>query len=158
MRINAQPRDVHPEGTFTFTWRQFREGGQRSYTPRDSDEPVTTTVVRAGLQSESGAYVWDGFDLDGPMSWRLSAAAEATFGRRFKKGETFDTDDLVDKQVVATVVHNEGAQGTFTNLRDFAPAAGAAAAPRPAGKVMPLAAKTKPTLKPFPGGRKTTKR
>ena len=154
MKIQAAPREVHPEGTFTFTLRAIRETGQRSFTPRGTDEPVTVTSLRVGAQSESGAYVWDGFDVDGPMAWRLTALAEAIYGRRFKQGESFDTDQLTDKPFVARVEHNEGAQGTFTNLRDFVPAA----SPVKKGVVLPLAAKTKPTLRPFPGGKKIGKK
>ncbi len=160
MRINAAPREVHPEGTYHFTLRAIREVGQRSFTPKGADEPVTVTSIRVGAQSESGAYVWDSFDVDGPMAWRLTALAEAIYGRRFKQGETFDTDQLLDKPFGATVQHNEGAQGTFTNLRDIFTVAGVAATvPAAPKKVLPLAAKTKPTLRPLPGAlKKTTKK
>lgn len=145
MKIQAQPRDVHPEGTFTFTWKQFSEPRGRSI--ETDDGTIQVNSIRAGLQSEKGQYVWDGFDLDGTMAWRLTAAAEATFGRRFSNGETFDTDELLGRQVTARVEHNEGASGTFTNLRDFTTAQAqvlakaaktVAALPRPKAPVRPV--------------------
>jgi len=155
LKIQAAPRDVHPEGTYFVTIRAVRDSGPRSFTNKTTGEVVNIKEsCRVGVQSESGQYAWDTFDGDGAMAWRLTALWEAVHGRRTKKDEIIDTDSLVDRQVGLTITHNEGAQGTFTNFKDFVtiPAA-SAAAPGPK-KVLPLAAKTKPTLRPLPGALK----
>ena len=128
MKIKAQTSqgEVVAEGAHTFVLQELRGPQAREYTNREGNVIHMDQSFRVGAKvvegPEAGRMAWDTVDADGPMGWRFVSLADACMGKKHKKGDDIETEQLLGRKFVATVKHSPSKEGNpFTNLQDFAP-------------------------------------